>query len=941
MEPYKEHKKRTITPAQMLTIDRLNERSRKLMGSSLGKALNLAEETQSLSIDIQYKKGIAESLLLQGMVLYELKSRKKAMRCLQDSLQFCGDLRDRTVELEVRQQLVECYTQLGDIKMVKHHLEAYFKLNEGIKADKNVHLLGEIGKAIVSSRTPSEIIEEVYGSVNKLMDANSFAIGILSEDKTILKFINSKEEGQSLPEVQTKVDEDTFYGSCILDQKEIVINDLDNEYHLFISELPNPLAGRRTNSLVYIPISSKRKQIGVLTVQSYRINAYEPYHLYVLKNLATYIAIALEHNSMFDNLEDEVRSRTKELSAQKDSAEKLYSDVQTMTSIGRSIASSKGIEEINEKVYERLNRIMAAAGFGIGIFDEAANKLRFPGYIEKGKVYDESVYDLNDTNRFAPICFEKNIEFVINDYEKEHGLYIPEDQEPVVGEHVSSLIYMPVRLGNKKLGVITVQSFSKDMYTEREVSFLRNLCNYVAIALENMRAVAEVKTQSKAYQELKVKDHINQRLSARLGVVNGIIKTILKTNTTEGLIYESIKAIKSRMAIDRVSIAIFDMDEYSYMPFTILKEDENTLQYGKSFPLKEFGNIHKLLRQEYKLVENLQDEADLSVSQKRVQDLGVESYLMYPLIVKDQVVGSLNLGNFGPMPYGELELIEIVREAAGGIATALLQNQLQAQIHDSMEVLKSKNMSILESLNYAKRIQEAVLPSQSYIDTVFENFIYYKPKDIVSGDFYWMHEVGEKVIWAVGDCTGHGVPGAFMSMIGNSLLNELVIERGLREPNLILDEMKTAIIKSLGHDESLESPKDGMDIGICCYDRETNVLTYSGAYHSLIFVRDKRIEEYKGDRMPVGLLHEVNDDFTPYKIHLEKGDMLYMFSDGFADQFGGDKSRKFRSSSLVKLIYRVSKLSMDEQKYEVDRVFQEWKGSLPQIDDVCVFGVKI
>lgn len=226
-------------------------------------------------------------------------------------------------------------------------------------------------------------------------------------------------------------------------------------------------------------------------------------------------------------------------------------------------------------------------------------------------------------------------------------------------------------------------------------------------------------------------------------------------------------------------------------------------------------------------------------------------------------------------------------------------------------------------------------------------FILYKPKDIVSGDFYYAlsHKPpgGTKEIFYIctADCTGHGVPGAFMSMLGISSLNKSIIEKNILKPNLILDNMRTEIIASLNPEGSEEESKDGMDCVLCAYDFEGMKLEFAAANNPLWLVRDGQLTEYKPDKMPVGKYSEDHAPFTLQTIDLKKGDIIYTFTDGYADQFGGPKGKKFKYKQLEEKLLEISPKSLEEQKAILEETFNKWKGNLEQVDDICVIAIKI
>lgn len=280
--------------------------------------------------------------------------------------------------------------------------------------------------------------------------------------------------------------------------------------------------------------------------------------------------------------------------------------------------------------------------------------------------------------------------------------------------------------------------------------------------------------------------------------------------------------------------------------------------------------------------------------------------------------------------------------------------------------LEEKNKEILDSITYAKRIQSAILPPQKLVKEYLpDSFILYKPKDIVAGDFYWMEclpltpserggtpfpleRVGDRILFAAADCTGHGVPGAMVSVVCNNGLNRSVREYGLTDPGQILDKTREIVIQEF--EKSDEEVKDGMDISLCGLDLNNNTLTWSGANNPLWIIRPTRhsgldpesheIIEYKPDKQPIGKYAEAKP-FTTHQIKLQKGDSIYIFTDGYQDQFGGEKGKKFKAAKLRELLHSIQHETMEKQREIIDQSFETWKGDLEQVDDVCVIGVKI
>lgn len=256
-------------------------------------------------------------------------------------------------------------------------------------------------------------------------------------------------------------------------------------------------------------------------------------------------------------------------------------------------------------------------------------------------------------------------------------------------------------------------------------------------------------------------------------------------------------------------------------------------------------------------------------------------------------------------------------------------------------LVEEKNKEILDSINYAKRIQSAILPPSRLVSENLErSFILYKPKDIVAGDFYWMEAIDGLVLFAAADCTGHGVPGALVSVVCHNALNRAVKEFGLREPGKILDKTRDIVISEF--EKSDNEVKDGMDISLCALNAKTNNLQWAGANNPLWIIRagETEIIEFKADKQPIGKYLDPKP-FTTHSVQLNMGDTFYVFTDGYADQFGGEKGKKFKSSSMKELFCSIQEQHMSLQKETIDQVFENWRGAHEQIDDVSVIGVRV
>lgn len=272
--------------------------------------------------------------------------------------------------------------------------------------------------------------------------------------------------------------------------------------------------------------------------------------------------------------------------------------------------------------------------------------------------------------------------------------------------------------------------------------------------------------------------------------------------------------------------------------------------------------------------------------------------------------------------------------------------QSNEEIEAQRDLANKQNEEITDSINYARRIQSAMLPPQTYIsELLIDSFILYMPRDIVSGDFYWVKQVKQYVVVAVADCTGHGIPGAFMSILGIGNLNEIVQRREITRANMVLNAMRRQIKNSLRQHGGRDESKDGMDMALCVLDLKNYTMQYAGANNPLYLIRWKdnepKLIEYKPDRMPIGYYFGKDLSFTNHEISLEPGDSLYMFSDGYIDQKGGRENKKFLSRRLKALLLSIQESPMHEQKQILEKALTDWMGDNFQVDDILVMGVRV
>ena len=408
-------------------------------------------------------------------------------------------------------------------------------------------------------------------------------------------------------------------------------------------------------------------------------------------------------------------------------------------------------------------------------------------------------------------------------------------------------------------------------------------------------------------------------------------------------------------------------NSYYYKALKIAEEIDATELKKEIYKLlavkNEIRKDYKTALMYHKLFSDMKDSLISQSSEDKIAELETE----YNTEKKQQEIDLLNAEK-------ELRTVEIDKKNLQqnvlilGLFIALLlvayvvfnliqKKKTNTLLNSQNKLIEEKNKDITDSINYAERIQQAILPENSLLKKHFESFIYFQPKDIVSGDFYWIKEVENKIYFSVVDCTGHGVPGAFMSIIGYNSLNRIVDDYKIYDTGKILDKLNQLVVEAIGGKSKLDEMeiRDGMDLSICCIDKSTNTLTYSGAHNSLYLLRksqtliDKNVVlesngvcfyEYKADKIAIGGdMNQVN--YVTHSILLEKGDSLYLFTDGYADQFGGIKGKKFMYKKFKNLLLSFQDKSMSKQMNILEQTLTDWKGDIEQLDDICVLGVRI
>jgi serine phosphatase RsbU (regulator of sigma subunit)/HAMP domain-containing protein len=468
----------------------------------------------------------------------------------------------------------------------------------------------------------------------------------------------------------------------------------------------------------------------------------------------------------------------------------------------------------------------------------------------------------------------------------------------------------------------------------------------------NNEVIAQKEKISEAYENMKVLREIGQEIGKHL-TVDKIVEALVKN--------------------------VGQLVDVSFLAVGILNQEKNGLHFkGEkannehlkpfSTPLDEKNRLEVHCFEAQKFIHSNTFAKDLQIQFKDYKPTFEEekmgSVVYLPLTSKSNRIGILTVQSHLENTYEEfhLDLLRsLVAQVASAIENALTYENLEelvrirtAEVVDQKKEIERRNIQLTSGINYASRIQNAILPDIQDIKQAFpESFVIFKPRDIVSGDFYWFGQVENRIIIAAIDCTGHGVPGAFMSMIGHEILNNIINIKGISQPNLILSEMHLAVYSSLKQDES--ENKDGMDLSLCVLDLDDYTLSYAGARNPLVFVRrtkdnQSEIFEIRGDKHPVGGKYkkepDENREFTVHTIPLVGDNLLhttfYIFSDGFQDQFGGGDNTKFYSRRFRNLLWAIADLPLAEQQKMLEKTHHDWmRDQFKQTDDILVIGFRL
>lgn len=612
---------------------------------------------------------------------------------------------------------------------------------------------------------------------------------------------------------------------------------------------------------------------------------------------------------------DKVHQRTTEVLLRRKELNEAGKNIEKLSAIGREILSKLEAGQIIRAAFDNITRILDASLLAIGIYNKSKNGMDFYGIRAETMHIMTGFEDMQDTNRWSVHCYVYEKEILCDNFDENCGKYFSTllFNEPL--ETRQSFIYLPLINQGQKIGVFTVQSFQSHAYNGYHLGILKNLANYITIAILNADAYKRIELQKQeietSSQLLKVAyDELEEKVALRTQELNIRNKEIEKQNIElEHLSLVARKTDNAIMIMDALGNILWVNECFTRI-----------YNYSLEEFVKTRGN--NLLQTSFN--PDIKNTLEECIQKK-----------------KSVFYEALNITGDGKGIWTQTTLTPVLNSYCEITHLLTIDSDITQRKEFEFKITKQA-LDITNSILYAKHIQTAVLPPQKwFVKNLKDFFILFKPKDIVSGDFYWIDRREDKLFIALADCTGHGVPGAFMSMLGISLLNEIARSNSWDSAANLLNILRSKIKKSLRQNQEQFDSSDGMDISLCIFDRNCHKLQFAGANNSLFIIRNNDIIELKGDKMPIGVY--VNDIYPFRYIEIDwiDDDKFYMSTDGYFDQFGGEKNKKFMVSQFKQLLLIIQNESFASQRKKLDDAIKNWQGKDNiQIDDICVIGFK-
>ena len=498
-----------------------------------------------------------------------------------------------------------------------------------------------------------------------------------------------------------------------------------------------------------------------------------------------------------------------------------------------------------------------------------------------------------------------------------------------LSQSFNSALVVPILFEAKIIGFINMFSEAENAYDKNDVFLLNDIAN----------SINSFVASYKQKQIIEVKNNEIEKNNLRLDILNKSKQNLLRATSVEEIHKALITVLKKNLQnLDRVSASEFHFNLNTTQLY-FLNTSNNNLIESKTIPIEYNAIIECLKRNEIYYKPNFDKETLLNEEDKHWYDVGIRSVLTAPIFIDKNLHGSVNLFSSIPDYFDDnhkLLIKEIVDSAELMIEQIIFK-----------DIISEKNKDITDNITYAKRIQDAIMPKESILKNILPNsFLMFSQKDILGGDFYWFDEIDEKIFIAVGDCTGHGVSGALLSILASDIIKQAVLEYRLNDPGMILQYLNQKILSTLNQSTYNTSAEneivDGLDLSFIVINKKQKSLFYASAMHSVYFIKNNELGEIKGNRKPIGSSYQSkNDFFGTHIITYKEGDTFYFFTDGYCDQFHYQTTKKFGKAKLRQTILDIQHQSMTEQYETLKRAHLSWKGKADQTDDICMIGIKL
>ena len=608
----------------------------------------------------------------------------------------------------------------------------------------------------------------------------------------------------------------------------------------------------------------------------------------------------LLRNQELSQKHEEILSQKEIIESQKRTTESAYNKIKVLTRVAEKINLTIVIAEIFEIALDSALEVLDISALGVAVVNKAHQRLDFVGHYTRteGKTDHESI-GLDDKSTLLVWCAQNRKEVFINDFEKEYKSYIEGNVIIKVGvQNPQSLIYIPLIIQDNVMGILFAQNTEKNAYTEIDLDIVRTLASYVAIGIDNAQAYVEIQNandelEQKNDQVLAQKKAVDEAYN-NIQVLKLVGEKINSTLDIQEIYDTAFHSTKELISTDGFGIALVNK-EANRLDFVGFYKDHRVINNYKISLDDHDRLIVWAVKNKQIVFVNDYEKDYLKYMKKPPSEKYLDqprSLIYIPLLIQEEITGVLLVRSEHKNAYNQVHL-EILANMASYVAIGINNAQAYGAIKEANEIINTANIKIMDSLRYAKTIQEAILPEYEDLKRYFADFfVIFKPTDIVSGDFYWFAKMQKEhsteiecLMLAVADCTGHGVPGAFMSMVGNTLLNEIVNQKRITEPSRILRMMNRGIQRALKQEVTLNN--DGIDGAICRIEKwgEQFKIVYSGAKVPIFYWQDGKITELKADRFSIGGSRQKHEkEFTEQVIFLKAHDILYLCSDGLYDQ---------------------------------------------------------